>query len=112
MQAAPAVYLIAYPDDDRQQQQVAAHAGKAVVEPDDGVYKDADHDHDEQKARPAAGMEAGLLTDVLDRELLSVLVAEDGLMLRAVVGEQTLHVAHAGTQLHVREQDNDANKTL
>ena len=57
-------------------------------------------------------METGLLTDIFDCELLAVLVAEDGLMLRAVVGEQALHVAHAGTQLHVREQDNDANKTL
>ena len=43
---------------------------------------------------------------------LAVLVAEDGLMLRAMVGEQALHVAHAGTQLHVRKQDDDAHKTL
>ena len=73
------------PADDRQEQQMPAHADKAVVSTDDGVYKYAhDHDH-EQKARAAAGMKAGFGTDVFDRQRLAVFIAEYRLVFGAVV---------------------------
>ena len=40
------------------------------------------------------------------------LVAADGLMLRAVIGEDAAHVLHAGHEEHVSKEDHDAQQAL
>ena len=91
---------------------MTAHARKGIVNADNGVYKDTDRDDDQQKACPAAGMKARLLPDVFNGKFFPMLVAEDGLMLRPVVGENALHIAHTRAKTHIQEQNTHPHNTL
>ena len=77
-----------------------------------GAYEDAHQHHHQQEARAAAGVEAALGPHVLHGQLLAVLVAEDGLVLGAVVGEEALDIAHVRNELHVGQQDDDLERAL
>ena len=57
-------------------------------------------------------MQAGHFARVFDRQGELSLVAADGLMLRAVIGEDAAHVLHAGHEEHVSKEDHDAQQAL
>ena len=117
MPADPAVDLITDGHDDRQQQQPQADAHPRIVpQPDaqahEREHQNADDDDDEQEARAAAGVEARLWPHVLDRQRQALFVAEDGLVLRAVVGEHTLDVLHVRHGPQIQQEDDDAQQSL
>ena len=112
MPASPAVELVGRADDDGQQQQPEREAQQRAVHLYEEPREDAQHDDHEQEARAAPGMEAALGPDVLHRQGQALLVAEDGLVLRAVVGEETLHVLHPGDEAEVDEEDDDLQRAF
>ena len=52
-------------------------------------------------------MVLGLGPDVVHRQLQTLLIAEDGLMLRAVIGEGPADVLHSGHGDHIGHEDGD-----
>ena len=74
--------------------------------------EDGHHDHHEQKARAAARMVARLDAAVLHRQRQARLVAEDGLMLRAMVLEHALNVLLLRAQEQVAEEDQQLDDGL
>ena len=91
---------------------MSPHAGKAVIQADNGVDQNAHHNDHQQEAGAAAGVEAALGPDVFHRQLLAMLIAEDGLMLRPVIGEETLDIAHAGAEHHIQQQNDHLGEAL
>ena len=96
--ADEAVALIADRHDKRQQRQADEQAHKHVAGGEHSAHKreqqNGNRDHDEQEARAAARMEPGHAAAVFDGQRQLRLIAADGLMLRAVVGEHALHILH------------------
>ena len=112
MHAAPAVDLIADPYHHRQQQQVTANPREGIADPHDRVDQNADQHDDQQKAGSAAGMKTRFRPHIFHRQFLSVLIAENGLVFGAVIGEQTLDILHFCNQRHISEQDDDLENAL
>ena len=98
------------------QQQLDADAHPDVLPVDvgkhDAGHQDRHDDDHEQKAGAAAGMVLGLGADVLHRQGQPRLIAEDGLMLRAVVAEHPVHVLLLGAEDQIRQKDRDFQKAL
>ena len=57
-------------------------------------------------------MKARLRPHVLDRQRQTLFIAEDGLVLRAVVGEHTLDVLHVRHGPQIQQEDDDAQQSL
>ena len=116
MTAHPAVELIGDAHHQGQQQQVDAGTGQGVGHgpdaKDDAGDDDGHEDHHEEEAGAAAGMVLGLLADVLHRQGLPCLIAEDGLVLRAVVLEDAVNVALSGADSQVQNEDGHLQKAL
>ena len=79
---------------------------------DDGRNDRRDDDEYEHEARTAARMEPALLPDVLHGQILPCLIAEDGLVLRAVVFERAADVLHMRHRPHEHQKDRDAHDAL
>ena len=105
MPARPAVYLIAHADYDREQHQPQAEAQQGVVHLYEQPDKNAEYYYDQQEAGAAPGVEAALRPHVLHRQRQALLVAEDGLVLGPVVGEEPLHVLHPRAEPEIDQED-------
>ena len=57
-------------------------------------------------------MQPGHTAAVFNGQRKLRLIAADGLMLRAVIGKDALHVLHPGNQDHIAHKDRDADHTL
>ena len=104
--------LIGERHDDGQAENFKSDAHPDIVPGDQGGHQDGEQQHDDQKAGAAARVEAGVFAHVLHRQLLAVLVAEDGLVLGAVVHKDAADVAHLGDGGKVADQDNHLDDTL
>ena len=103
-----AVDLIGDAHQHRQQEQLADHLQQDAVHLDDGEEQDGQHQHHKEEAGTTPGVVPGHVPDVLHRQLQPLLVAEDGLMLRPVVGEHPPDVLLLGAQDEVGQKDGDA----
>ena len=116
MAARPAVELIADAHDEGQHEQVGQKAQDGVADgpdgKDDGGDEDGDGDDHEQKAGAAPGVVPGLSAHVLHRQGQTGLVAEDGLVLRPVVGKDPLHLPHPGAQGQIADQNGQLQQAL
>ena len=79
---------------------------------DDAGNDDGDKDHHKQKAGAAAGMVLGLLADIFHRQGKARLVAEDGLVLRAMVLEHPVDIALPGADRQVQNEDSHLQKAF
>ena len=102
MAAYIAVKLIGDAHHQRQQQQLDQHPQEHIPHREDGkhdgVNEDSHNDHHQQEAGTAAWVMLGLGTHVFYRQLQTVLVTKDGLMLRTMVGEHPANILHPGYQ--------------
>ena len=57
-------------------------------------------------------MEAALGAHIFHRQLPAVFIAEYGLVLGTVVGEQTLNIADPGTEFHIYKKDDHFQHAL
>ena len=76
------------------------HPGKYIGDLDVGKDHAGDqnghHNDHKEEAGAAAGVVPGLEADIVHRQLQPLLVAEDGLVLRPVVGKDPPYILHAG----------------
>ena len=93
-----------------------AHAGKGVGHLDEAEQQagqqDAHHNDHKQEAGAAAGVVPGLDAHVLHRQGQAVLIAEDGLVLGAVVLEHPVYVLHPGAEYQVAHEDHHLDYAL
>ena len=79
---------------------------------DQGADQDADDDDHKHETGAAAGMEPGLDPDILHRQGQLPLIAEDGFVLRSVVGKHPGDLRHPGAQGQIEEEDDQLHHTL
>ena len=98
MPADKAVALIADRHDERQECKSDEQTHKHVAGRENGAYErkkqNRDRDDDKQEACAAARMQPGHAAAVFNGQRELRLIAADGLMLRAVIGKDALHVLH------------------
>ena len=111
-----AVELVGHAHHGNQQQQLDADADPDVLPVDVGEHQaghqNGHHDHHKQKAGAAAGMVLGLGTDVLHRQGQARLIAENGLMLRAVVAEHAVNVLLLGAEDQIAQENGHLHHAL
>ena len=116
MGAHKAVELVGHAHHGDEQQQLDADAHPDVLPVDvgkhDAGHQDRHDDDHEQKAGAAAGMMLGLGTDILHRQGQPRLVAEDGLMLRAVVAEHPVDILLLGAEDEVGQKNQHLHHAL
>lgn len=100
----------------RQQKQLDQHPQENIVHGEQGkdhrIDENCRNDNDQQEAGAAPGMVLGLGPDVVHRQLQTLLIAEDGLMLRAVIGEGPADVLHPGYGDHIGHEDGDTQYSV
>jgi len=72
----------------------------------------ADENDEDDEGSTATGMEALLRTDVVNRERQTLFIAEDGLMLSAVVHKDTADILHARDKHHIENEKQDLENTF
>ena len=116
MTADKAVAFIADRHDERQQRKPDKHTDKHIAGWENGAYERKEQNrncnNDKQEACAAARMQPGHTAAVFNGQRKLRLIAADGLMLRAVIGKDALHVLHPGNQDHIAHKDRDADHTL
>ena len=80
--------------------------------PDRREHEHGDDHHDQEKAGPAAHVQARIELRALGHELVVGLVAGDRLVLGAVVLEHAAQVAHVRDRPQVAEEDRDPDRLL
>src|SRR5918999_272009 len=105
---APHDELEGDPSHQRDDDEPANDHEKPPLDPEQGEHQDAQDQHVQNEARPAADVARVQLAGVLGDELLAALVDLYRLVLRAVVGEEALHVlAYEGDPDQVSDEDGD-----
>ena len=109
MTAHIAVELIGDPHHKGQRQQLDADTGKHIGHGPDGkqhaVHQNRHNNHHKQEAGAAAGVMLGLDAGVFHGQRKPRLIAENGFVLRAVVGEQAADILHPGNSDQVTEEN-------
>ena len=116
MPAHKTVELIGHTHHRDQQGQVHQHTDKGIGTvhkgEDHAAEEDGHHDDHKEEAGAAAGMVLGLGADIVHRQRQARLVAEDGLMLGAVVGKDPLDVLLPGAEDQVGQKQRHLHHAL
>ena len=103
--AAPFEQLVADAHDHRQQQQLKQHPQADAAPGQNAVQKHADDDHQNEETGAAARMEAGVFAHILHGQLITGLIAGNGLVLGTVVLKHAVDFLHLGDGHHIGEED-------
>ena len=104
---APFEQLVADAHDHRQQQQLEQYPQADAAPGQNAVQKHADDDHQNEETGAAAGMEAGVFAHILHGQLITGLIAGNGLVLGTVVLEHPVDLLHSGNTRHIGQEDSD-----
>ena len=103
--AAPLEQLIADAHDQRQKQQLEQHPQADAAPRQHAVEEHADDDHQNEEAGAAARMEPSVLAHILHGQLITGLIAGNGLVLGTVVLKHAVDLLHLGDGHHIGEED-------
>ena len=75
---------------------------------DEHIDNNRNEKHKDKEGGAAAGVESLLLTDVLDGQLKSLLIAENCFMFGSVICKKALYITETAAKTHVKKQNDNS----